>query len=386
RAPTTLSLPEIESHLSRIPADKYQNYDEWLKIGMAVHAACDGDPEGCELFEKWSTSDPSYYDATEAARTKWESFSSERDSGVTVATLVAAAMLEGGSPDAFPAVIAFEEPVVSAPSLMTMPEFRRLLTRSDKPTLAEAVALAATHGAEHWDELRDHLHIAYNVRLGTIDNVKREHDKKKRRDDVRRKREAKRKGGNKKETGGRLVADPAIDVVDYLLKQEFKGGEHLINAKNQQFYEYKSTHWEPVPENEIYRFVFNAAEEIQLNPENELKFRSSTLFESARKVLIAKTARREDVFRFQESPPAVVNTQNAEVWINRDGTHRIQDHRADSYLLSCLNTEYRKEAKCPTYDRTLAEIFARNRNPEAMIRHWFEFCGYVMQPHKNIPT
>jgi P4 family phage/plasmid primase-like protien len=383
-----LSLPEIESHLSRIPATKYQNYDDWLKMGMAIHAACEGDPDGCELFVNWSVSDPSYFDATEIARAKWASFA-DNENGITTATLVSAAMLEGGSPDAFPAVLAFEEPVVSAPSLKTVAEFKRDLMRGDKPTLPEAVAIAARHGAEHWDDLREAIHIAYGARLGTVDQARKEYDKKERREAVRRKREAKAKEKRrqkKQNKGSRLVADPAIDVIDHLLKKEFDGGKHLINAKNQQFYEFKGTHWEPVPENEIFQFVFDAAEEIQLHPENELKFRSSTLFESARKVLIAKTARRDDVFRLHESPPPVVNTKNAEVWINKDGTFDVRDHRAESYLLSCLNTEYIEGALCPVFDRTMGEIFAMNINPEAMVRHWFEFCGYVMQPHKNIPT
>jgi P4 family phage/plasmid primase-like protien len=34
----------------------------------------------------------------------------------------------------------------------------------------------------------------------------------------------------------------------------------------------------------------------------------------------------------------------------------------------------------------LTEIFEDNPNPKEMIRHLFEFFGYIMQPHKNIPT
>lgn len=383
--PSTLSLPEIQGHLDTIPVEKYQNYEDWLRIGMAVHSACDGDPEGCELFVKWSVSDPSYFDAEESARAKWESFSTgERIDEVTAATLVGAAMLEGGSPNTLPADMAFDAPVAAAPSLMTVEEFKASLIHVGRPTLTKAVEQALHYGEEHWDDLRETLKYTYLTRLTSIDRVKAEAVKKQNRERVKRKRQMAAK--KKKEKQERKVADPAIDVVEHLLAERFAKGEHLIHAKNQQFYEYIGTHWEVVPPNEIDQMIFDSAEEIQVKNVSDAKFKSSTIFTSAERVLIAKTARREDVFRFQEPPLPVVNTTNAEVWINRDGSHDARPHRAESYLLSVLGTEYRPEAKCPVFGQTLTEIFSKNSNPDAMVRHLFEFYGYVMQPHKNIPT
>lgn len=384
--PLVLSLPEIEGHLSHIPAEKYQNYHEWLKIGMAVHAACEGDPGGCELFVQWSISDPSYFDAEASARAKWESFSSERDDGVTAATLVQAAMLEGGSPCAVPAKHAFDVPVTAAPSLQSLPDFLRALIRDSRPTLARAVAQAHRYGPEHWDQIRERLKVIYDVRLQSVDQVKKEFEKALRRKTLQRKREKEKKQKQTEKASRRQVKDPAIDVVDHLLESQFENGRLLIHAKNQQFYSYTGTHWEPMPPNEIKQLIYKAAEEIQTDPEKDLKFKSSHIFAAAEHVLIARTTRTEDVFRFQGPPPAVVNTKNAEVWIDPDGGYWPEEHRPESYLLSCLDTEFDKDARCPTFDRTLEEIFQNNDDVNGMIRHLFEFFGYVMQPFKNIPT
>jgi putative DNA primase/helicase len=46
---------------------------------------------------------------------------------------------------------------------------------------------------------------------------------------------------------------------------------------------------------------------------------------------------------------------------------------------------YDPEAKCPTYDRALLEIFAEAKNPMQLRRHWNELLGYIMLPRRIIP-
>jgi putative DNA primase/helicase len=43
------------------------------------------------------------------------------------------------------------------------------------------------------------------------------------------------------------------------------------------------------------------------------------------------------------------------------------------------------DAPCPEYDRAVLEIFGKADNPKAMVRHWNELLGYVIQPKRNIP-
>ena len=40
---------------------------------------------------------------------------------------------------------------------------------------------------------------------------------------------------------------------------------------------------------------------------------------------------------------------------------------------------------CPEYDRAVVEIFGKANNPKAMVRHWNELIGYLIQPRRNIP-
>ena len=39
----------------------------------------------------------------------------------------------------------------------------------------------------------------------------------------------------------------------------------------------------------------------------------------------------------------------------------------------------------PLYDQTVREIFAQSLDPEAMVRHWHEFVGYIISQGRNIP-
>ena len=77
------SWTDIEAAISHIPSDGSR--EEWIRILMALHAACDGDAAGLELAQQWSADYPGY-DPTEVEE-QWRSFRSDRPDGVTVATL-----------------------------------------------------------------------------------------------------------------------------------------------------------------------------------------------------------------------------------------------------------------------------------------------------------
>jgi hypothetical protein len=65
-------LSEIKAALDVIPIPGKDDYDLWIKIGHAVHAASGGSEEGLALFDQW-TQASSEYDAGGLAE-KWESF------------------------------------------------------------------------------------------------------------------------------------------------------------------------------------------------------------------------------------------------------------------------------------------------------------------------
>lgn len=370
----SLTLPEIENYLSAIDPETRQDYDNWLQIGMSVHAASGGSFEAQELWVNWSISDPLYADAEDSARAKWLTFRTDHDSAITAATLIKAALDAGASPNATTPEQDFEDvPVEEVPKLTPLREWLTSLhDRETRPGLKGAIKQAYQYGEDNWDEIRAELKQAYKARLVTIDRLKKSFDAWRR-----------RKKKEKQETD---QTDPAILIADGLLAESFENGKHIVHAPNQVFYDYLGTHWAELKANVVKQLVLAKAEEVAADADVEAGFRPSMMFASVAQVLEAKTAKKHDVFGFTAAPPPVVNTQNCEIWIGEKGEIRPRPHRSTSYLLSCLEAKYDPHAECPLLDRTLLEIFQDNQDPEGMTRHFWEFTGYCIQPHKNIPV
>lgn len=73
---------EYYRQIGALMKEKALDYDEWLKIGMAIHSRFP-DNDGLELF-KFISQGPSFKEGDlELCATKWESFSSDREDGLT---------------------------------------------------------------------------------------------------------------------------------------------------------------------------------------------------------------------------------------------------------------------------------------------------------------
>ncbi|APG48467.1 AAA family ATPase [Phaeobacter porticola] len=91
--PTGLPFETIRDALMALPndGDEFSQRDDWLRIGMALHAETGGGDEGRDAWHDWSGQWPGYDDtATDAA---WDSFKSE--GGVTGFTIMAEAEQRG---------------------------------------------------------------------------------------------------------------------------------------------------------------------------------------------------------------------------------------------------------------------------------------------------
>jgi hypothetical protein len=60
------SFRDVEAALKAIP-DQDGDYDHWIRVGLATHAATSGSADGLNLFDHWSQKCPSKYD-TDAVR------------------------------------------------------------------------------------------------------------------------------------------------------------------------------------------------------------------------------------------------------------------------------------------------------------------------------
>ncbi|MCG5527342.1 MULTISPECIES: DUF3987 domain-containing protein [Halorhodospira] len=77
-------LLRVAKLLNEIPNDE-RHYDDWLKVGMAVHHETGGSSAGLALWEAWSMK-ASKHDPAQMVK-KWQSFS-QREGGYTLGTLV----------------------------------------------------------------------------------------------------------------------------------------------------------------------------------------------------------------------------------------------------------------------------------------------------------
>ena len=78
------SVERVRSALACLTS--YTHYDDWLKIGMALHDNFSGSDDGVRLFDEWSGKSPKYQ-GLEDCRKKWESFEHKEGARVTIATL-----------------------------------------------------------------------------------------------------------------------------------------------------------------------------------------------------------------------------------------------------------------------------------------------------------
>jgi P4 family phage/plasmid primase-like protien len=176
-------------------------------------------------------------------------------------------------------------------------------------------------------------------------------------------------------------ADAAEHLMRLALERHFAGGKHLMLSTDNRFWLYDKGVWRVVPDQWVARKVLRV---IEANPLKNQK--SASLLDQVLKLVKAKLAVKEDVLSFVEDPPPVINCANGEVWIGPDGTVKLRPHRPQSHLRHCLDVVYDPEAECPKYDKALLEIFAKADKPKAMVRHWNELVGYLIQPKRNIPV
>ena len=80
-----LSDEAINHHLDRVSAE---DYSQWIIVGQALHHQFNGDSDGLEKWDLWSSKAANYKD-WEECRHKWETFETIHDGGtVTFATVI----------------------------------------------------------------------------------------------------------------------------------------------------------------------------------------------------------------------------------------------------------------------------------------------------------
>ncbi len=175
--------------------------------------------------------------------------------------------------------------------------------------------------------------------------------------------------------------DPAHLLMTMVLAEHFDDGRHLAFAEDGQFWAYTGTHFRPLKIAALKKLVLKVAQKLPVKVRRSL----SRLVASTIDLMQATTAEDGDRFGFNRPMRAIVNCRNAELWITRKGSVRVHTHRPKTNLITCLDVEYAADAKCPEYDAAVERIFSNAKKPEAMVRHWNELMGYLIQPRRDIP-
>jgi putative DNA primase/helicase len=181
-------------------------------------------------------------------------------------------------------------------------------------------------------------------------------------------------------TRPKYKGDPAELVVANMLDQHFAGGKHLMLSSDGRFWHYDGRVWRPVQDQ---RISGKALEIIRANPVKGQK--TAPLLGQVLTLLKASLAANDDLLDFNVNPLPIINCANGELWLTADGSVELRPHRPESYLRHCLDAAYEPSARCPEYDRALRGIFSAAKKPEALIRHWHELVGYIIQPRRHLP-
>lgn len=81
----TQDLSRMRAVLARIPLENVDEYDAWLKVGLALSNWSSGRDYGLTLWDEWSRQSPKWIEGVCAS--KWRGFKPNETNGVTVSTL-----------------------------------------------------------------------------------------------------------------------------------------------------------------------------------------------------------------------------------------------------------------------------------------------------------
>lgn len=105
-----MSEEQIEGFLKQLPEDL--TYDDWVKVGMAVHHETYG--EGFALWDEWSSNSPKYTD-TAYSLARWESFGVNNSSEYTTMGTVLQMLRQSGVETGFEVADPTEFEILPAP-------------------------------------------------------------------------------------------------------------------------------------------------------------------------------------------------------------------------------------------------------------------------------
>ena len=365
-------ISEIKKYLDKLPSNFYDNYDDWLHVGMALHHTFDDtedEQEAIQLFDEFSKKSDKYEKG--AAYKKWKTFEKKED-GYTLGTIFYHCPKET------------TDDKIANFSKFLSDEKVNFKTLKDK--LAEcdlkdyelegfidliAVALSTPEKK-----------IAGPTARKIIKGLQKEIEE------------------DKDEELDKLAIGLDDTLATMILKEHFNDGKHLLNLNNNLF-TYRHGVWQKQELAVLEKTVLNGIKHILQSNKKEYDSIKQVIFKKRKNddidgltnkitSLILKmvaTPEADDILNLKnksEIKYSVVNTLNKEIYI-QNGKITVEDHKYDSYLISQMNVHYDPNETCPNWDRMFDKIFQKYADKEEVKRHMYEVLGYIIQSKKKEP-
>jgi putative DNA primase/helicase len=162
------------------------------------------------------------------------------------------------------------------------------------------------------------------------------------------------------------------------LERHFEKGAHIRRIAG-DYLIFTGKLWERRTEDQLAWYVNSTLLELP-NPDGA---GHSAAIAQAMNLLRAVCSPPDDPFSLIKEPPNIINTQNYELWVRPDGTVEPHEHAHTSYQLSILDVNYDPHASCPMFTKALTEIFGNAKDPDGLVRHWFEIMGHIIQMERD---
>lgn len=373
---------EVEEAVRLFP-NPDRDYDLWVKVGAALHDHYQGDERGFMLWDDWSSRSSLYSEPL--TRSKWRSFGRYTGQPVTIGFLLAATRQERKKAE-----------VVEAGK-----------ATADKARDARTEVREAIAAAEDGDTLMDVVLVkiaSLDIDTVTEGNLLKElanrhyaltkvrPDSRKLTAQVKALRMESREGGT---VNASEEFKLELHLARHVLTEQFGGGEH-IKFFAKMWWRYRRGVWARADEAFIRKCVQDAIEALVDAGDEKMALAArmiesrgdrisalvSTVF-SVMESLSAEDGGEDPLNLMADRVPMVVNTLNCELWFDDEGNLKARKHSPRHLLTSQVACEYDPKATCPTWDAALRKVFKTCRDPEAVIRHFEELCGYILQPTRH---
>ncbi len=373
---------EVEEAVRLFP-NPGRDYDLWIKVGAALHDHYAGDERGFSLWDQWSSRSSLYEEVL--TRRKWDSFGRYTGQPVTIGFLLAATRAERKK----------AEVVESGAAVAAK-------ARDARAEVRDAIA-AAQDGDTLMDEVLPKI-ASLDIDTVTEGNLLKELANRhyaltKVRPDSRKLSAAVKllRAGSRE--GGAFSASEEfkleLHLARHVLSEQFGGGEH-IKFFAKMWWRYRRGVWARADDAFIRKCVQDALEALVDAGDEKMQLAArmiesrgdrvsalvGTVF-SVMESLCAEDGGEDPLNLMADRVPMVVNTLNSELWFDDDGTVKVRKHSPRHLLTAQVGCEYDAAAECPTWDAALRKVFKTCRDPEAVIRHFEELCGYILQPSRH---